>query len=49
MGQSNNGYLDDVDIPVDIYIENVNQAETSYCRLDGLTDLFNIISYESCC
>jgi hypothetical protein len=28
-----------------IYIENRNQSETSFCRLGGLTDLFNIISY----
>lgn len=29
-----------------IYIENKNQPETSYCRLDGLRDFFNIISYD---
>lgn len=29
-----------------IYIENANQSETSCCRLDGLRDFFNIISYD---
>lgn len=29
-----------------IYIENTNQKETSYCRLDGLRDMLNIISYD---
>jgi hypothetical protein len=27
-----------------IYIENNNQTETSFCRLEGLIDLFNVIS-----
>lgn len=26
-----------------VYIDNVNQSEESYCRLNGLRDLFNII------
>lgn len=29
-----------------MYIENVNQSETSFCRLDGLRDFFNIIYYD---
>lgn len=29
-----------------IYIENVNQPEMSYCRLGGLREFFNIISYD---
>lgn len=29
-----------------IYVENKNQSETSYCRLDGLREFFNIISYD---
>ena len=28
-----------------IYIENLEQKETSACRLDGIKDLFNIITY----
>lgn len=28
-----------------LYLENVNQSETSNCRLDGLRELFHIISY----
>ena len=29
-----------------IYVENKNQSETSYCRLEGLRELFNIITYD---
>ena len=29
-----------------IYVENVNQPETSFCRLEGLRELFNIITYD---
>lgn len=28
-----------------LYVEDVNQSETSFCRLDGLRELFNIVSY----
>lgn len=29
-----------------LYVENVNQALTSYCRLNGLRELFHIIKYD---
>lgn len=29
-----------------VFVENANQPETSFCRLDGLRELFNIISYD---
>lgn len=29
-----------------LYVENVNQSEASYCRLNGLRELFNIIEYD---
>ncbi len=29
-----------------IYIDNVNQSKVSSCRLDGILDLFNVISYK---
>ena len=29
-----------------LYVENINQAESSYCRLNGLRELFNIINYD---
>ena len=28
-----------------LYIENINQSEASYCRLNGLREPFNIINY----
>jgi hypothetical protein len=34
-----------MDTPV-IYIENVNQSETSFCRLDGLREFLNIVTYD---
>ncbi|PDP81665.1 polysaccharide pyruvyl transferase family protein [Prevotella intermedia] len=35
-----------VETPV-LYIENVQQSETSSCRLDGIRDLFNIIENDN--
>jgi len=29
-----------------IYVENINQKETSFCRLDGIRELLNIITYD---
>lgn len=30
-----------------LYVNNVNQSETSYCRLDGLLELFNVIHFDN--
>ena len=30
-----------------LYVEDINQSETSFCRLDGLRELFNIVSYNN--
>lgn len=35
-----------IETPV-IYLEKANDSETSYCRLDGLKDLFNIVKVDN--
>jgi hypothetical protein len=30
-----------------LYIENIHQGETSYCRLDGLRELLHVIKYDN--
>lgn len=30
-----------------LYVNNINQSETSYCRLDGLLELFNVIDIDN--
>ena len=34
-----------IETPV-LYVENVNQPEVSYCRLNGLRELFNVVTYD---
>ena len=34
-----------IETPV-LYVENVNQPEVSYCRLKGIRELFNVISFD---
>lgn len=35
-----------IETPV-LYVDNVNQPEVSYCRLDGLRELFNVIYFKN--
>ena len=34
-----------IETPV-LYVENINQPEVSYCRLNGLRELFNVIRFD---